>query len=220
MKDFIKEKFIYLKNVLTKKNSVILIIGIIIFIIIIAVTLLLILRKDQNAIQEEMLYLPFTNLETNSTTFFNSNGTYSLELSNIYNLQQFTPTDNTLLELRSDKNLNVFISQKDIISDKSLKDVVLADQLAFTENFQTISNISEIKELTINENNGCTYSFHYLDENINTTFYIQVTWIQINNNYFVFDIEFPVDDINNYTSLITDVLSNFKLISLNNISTK
>ncbi len=212
------EKFIYFKDILNNKKIIILSI----VIIIIALTSLIFIKNvyEIEQIEQEDLWAPLTNFETNSTTFFNSNGTYSLELSNIYNLQQFVPNDNILLELRSDKNLNIFVSHKGVLSEKSLKDIVSADKLAFTENFQTISNLSEIKEITINENNCCTYSFHYLDENINTTFYLQVAWIQIDNNYFVFDIEFPVNDINNYTSLITDVLSNFKLISLNSINTK
>ena len=154
-------------------------------------------------------YTPLTNNVTNTTTFFNSDGSIYLELPNTYGLQQYASKNDYLIELRSNIDLNIFISSKNKIEGKSLKDIVYADKLSFVENFQTVSNISEIKELIINGNNACTYSFHYLDENLNTTFYIQVSWLEINNNYYVFDIEFPLNDLNNYINIITDVLNNF-----------
>lgn len=167
-------------------------------------------KKEESELS--LPHTPLTNHITNTTTFFNSDRSTYLELPNTYGLKQYASKNEYLIELRSDMDLNIFISSKNKIDGKSLKDIVSADKLAFVENFQTVSNISEIKELLINGNNACTYSFHYLDENLNTTFYIQVSWLEINNNYYVFDIEFPLNDLNNYVNIITDVLNNFHQI--------
>lgn len=152
-----------------------------------------------------------SNPGKNTTTFFNYNQSASIELSNNYNLTQYTPSNNHIIELRTDNNLNIFISEKDLITGRSLNDVTLADRLAYTESFENISNLSEVKELIINNIPAYTYSFHYLDTNLNETFYIQITWLEMSEKYFIFDIEFPLKDLESHTNIITDTLSSFKL---------
>ena len=150
--------------------------------------------------------------DKDTTTFLDKNRFISLELSNNYDLKQYTSTKDYLLELRSKSNLAIFVSFKNKIEGKNFKDVVSADKFAFIENFSTVSNTSEIEEFTTNQNVGYTYGFHYLDKNLNTTFYIQVIWLEIDNNYYIFDIEFPLNDLNHYINVVTDVLSNFQKI--------
>lgn len=177
--------------------------------VLIIVLLFIFLKNSKNDnISPNFIY----NKETNSTTFFDKNKITNLTISNEYGLEYFTPQNDYLFELRSKQNLNVFISSKSIFEDKSLLDVVNADKLAFTKTFESISNISEIKEITIGEKKGCTYSFHYLDKNINTTFYLQITWIEVDNTYYIFDIEFPLTNLENHKNTITDILNGFSKI--------
>lgn len=188
--------------------------------VLLIVTLILLIifvfsKEDtEEIVEEENIIIPtsIVNVEKNTTTYFNNNQSISVELSNNYNLKQYIPSNGYILELRSINNLNLFLSTKDIISKKSLRDVVLADRLAYTKEFESISNLSEIKELLINDNTGFTYSFHYLDTNLNETFYIQITWIEINGKYFIFDTEFPLNDLEKYKNFIQDSLSSFKLL--------
>lgn len=166
-------------------------------------------KKDDDKITAVENY---SNPSSPNSIFYDKDKTISLELSKLYNLEQYTPTENYLIELRSENNLNVFVSFKENIAGKELKNVVSADKRAFTEAFEKTSNISELKELNVNGNPAYTYSFHYLDQNLNQAFYIQIVWILIDNNYYIFDIEFPLDKINNYANIVTDTLALFKKI--------
>lgn len=159
---------------------------------------------------------PQDNLSTNeitetSTVFYSYDDSISIELSNNLNLKNYNSNLGYILELRSDDNLDIFVSKKDIIANKTLAEVVNADKSAFLSNFKTQSNLSEVKELSVNNNLAYTYSFHYLDETINTAFYLQVIWLQIDNNYYIFDIEFPLDNLSFYTNISTSILSSFKI---------
>lgn len=189
---------------INKKKVIIVSIIIIIFIL----SLFLFFSKKNNEVIPENIS---TSIDSNpNSLFFDKNKTISLEISKHYNLEQYTPKENYLIELRSEDNLNVFVSFREKFVEKELKKVVLADKLAFTESFEKTSNLSELKELNINGNPAYTYSFHYLDQNLNQAFYIQIVWILIDNNYYIFDIEFPLDNINIYANIVNDTLSLFK----------
>lgn len=152
------------------------------------------------------------NVVTETSTIYCSNDkSISIELSNNLNLNQYDSDLGYLLELRSNNNLNIFISSHDIIQNKEFQEVVTADKYAFLSNFDGYSNLSDMKELSVNDNIAYTYSFHYLDKISNTIFYLQVIWIQINNNYYVFDIEFPLSDLAFNTNTVSSILSTFKV---------
>lgn len=207
------EKFIfYFKEILNNKKALITI-SVSLFIIAISMFLLGATGNNNDDDNTAKYSNPtIYNKETNSISFFDANRTVSLELSKNYNLKNYLSLENYLIELRSDSDLNIFVSSKNLINGKTLKEVVSADKLAYTENFNSVSNISEIKEITINDNNIYTYSFHYLDSNLNTSFYIQISWLEKNNSYYIFDIEFPLNDLSNYTDIINDVLYSFKTL--------
>lgn len=142
-----------------------------------------------------------------NSTFYDNNNTISITLPKTYKLQQYSPKNNYLVELRSENNLNIFISKENLIKDKSLLEIASADIKAYIENFNTYSNLSEIKGFEVGSQQAYTYSFHYLDSKTKTTYYLQVIWLQTDTGYFLFDIEFPLNDLNNYTSLIDTVLN-------------
>ncbi len=183
---------------------------VIISVVLIAILLLVILLIAKKIATSEKTLEPQTQTTQNTTTTFSSNdNTVRVELSNHLNLTKYE--SNYLLELRSENNLGIFISKKDAISNRELSDIVNADKIAFLQNFEKSSNISDIKELSVNNNLAYTYSFHYLDTKLNKAFYLQIAWLQIDNQYYVFDIEFPLDDLSFYTNLVTSVLASFSI---------
>lgn len=147
--------------------------------------------------------------ENNSVIFSSNDNSISVELSKNLNLIKYD--SNYLLDLRSNDNLDIFIDRQEKIANRELLDVVKADNVAFLQNFEGYSNPSDIKELSVNNNLAYTYSFHYLDTNLSKAFYLQIIWLEINENYYIFDIEFPLDELNFYTDLVTSVLASFQV---------
>ena len=179
----------------------------VLFILIIVGIIFLIVHKtsDSNTNNEN------TSVSQNeSTTVFSSDDNkISIELSNNFHLKKYD--SDYLLELRSEDNLDIFIQNEEIVSNKDLIEVVEADKNTFLANFDSYSNLSDSKELSVNNNLAYTYSFHYLDKTLNKAFYLQVIWLQTNENYYVFDIEFPLDDLDFYTNLVSSALASFKV---------
>ena len=161
-------------------------------------------RTETPPMQEVVVEVPDPNL-----LYFDISRSISIELSTNYNLQPYNSEGKYLIELRSDENVHIFISKKDILPNKKLNPVVTADRLVFVESFNNISNLSEVKDVLVNGVPACTYSFHYLS-NLNKIFYIQVTWLELNNCYYVFDIEFPLNDLITNSNLVTETLITFK----------
>lgn len=176
-----------------------------ILIIILICFIVLIVKKVSNSKDENI-----TKNET-STTFYSHDNSISVELSNSLNLKSYQSNLDYLLELRSENNLNIFIEKKDALPNKTLAEVTEADKIAFLDSFDSCSNLSETKELSVNNNSAYTYSFHYLDKKLNTAFYLQVVWLQIKDSYYIFDIEFPLDDLAFNTNITASVLSSFKV---------
>jgi hypothetical protein len=143
-----------------------------------------------------------------NSTFYDESSNISLTLSKDYGLVQYLPSDDKLLELRSENNLNIYLEKQDLIEGKSLYDVASADILAYTENFSSYSNLSELKEIDNSNFSAYTYSFHYLDSKNKTTYYLQTIWIQTDTNYYIASIEFPLDNLNDNINIINDVFNN------------
>ncbi len=145
-----------------------------------------------------------------NTIFYNNDKTISIELSKQYELSQYTSSNDYLLELRSPNNLDIFISKIDLVDGKTLKEVASADSNSYIENFKTYSNLSSLSEFDFNNNTAYTYSFHYLDSSNKTPFYLQIVWLQTENCYYIFDVEFPVENMANYTKIVNEILTSFK----------
>ena len=128
-----------------------------------------------------------------------------------YNLNQIQNNE-YLIKLSSDENVGIYISRLEGLEEKELYSVARADKIAYLESYNSYSNVSELKELSVNGNQAFTYSFHYLDENIKKAFYIQVVILRVNDRIYVFDVDFPVDELNFYTNLLAETLTGFKVI--------
>ena len=152
-------------------------------------------------------------IKESSTIFYSKDNSIHVELSNNLNLKSYSSELDYLLELRSEDNLNLFITKENAMKNKDLSEIIEADKIAFLSNFESSSNVSDLKELSVNEHLAYTYSFHYLDKNLNKAFYLQVVWLQIDDVYYIFDIEFPLEDLSFYTNLTSSVLSCFQITS-------
>jgi hypothetical protein len=171
-----------------------------------------------------ILFIPKDNSKknTNSNTmtseneilpFEDQNQLISLPLNNSYGLSQFDSTQDYILELRSDNDLNIFIEKELLIPDRILYNIVTKDKEVYLKEFESTSNISDIREVTFNNNTkGYTYCFHYQDSKTRKPYYLQIIWAQGNENYYVISIDFPLDKLTTFSGIINEVINklNFK----------
>ncbi len=183
----------------------------VIFVGIVALFLLVILIELISTPFKKKKEQDIENSNPNSS-FSDSSSLINLTLSKKYELTKYTPSQNYLLELRSPNDLNIFIAKKDFVDDRNLLDIVSADKRSYIEEFSKYSNLSDITEITTGINlPAYTYCFHYLDSKLKKSFYLQIIWIQAEDGYYIIDVEFPLDDISSYSSIITDVANSFKI---------
>lgn len=163
-----------------------------------------------NLLKKEKTITTQKEVQNPNSVFYDKNNKISIELSKQYELTQYYSNNDYLIELRSPNNLDIFVSKKDLIENRTLSEVVAADSNSYIENFKTYSNLSDLSEFNINNQTAYTYSFHYLDNSNKIPFYLQVVWLETENCYYVFDIEFPLDNIENYTKILNETLTSFK----------
>lgn len=178
----------------------------VILVLILLLTIFLIVRKISVPKEPEK-----QKINSTTTIFSSTDKSISVELSNALNLKNCESDLGYLMELRSENNLNIFITKENTIQNQALSEILQADKTTFLNNFESYSNLSETKELSVNGNLAYTYSFHYLDKTLNKAFYLQVTWLQINDSFYIFDIEFPLDDLPFNTNISSTLLSSFKV---------
>ncbi len=152
-----------------------------------------------------------SNSATSSTIYDSIDHSISLELPNTFNLNSYNSNLGYLIELHSKEDLSIFVAKEEKIENKTLAEIIEADKLAFLSNFEGHSNLSDTKELSVQNHLSYTYSFHYLDQNSNQPFYLQVIWLEIEDSLYIFDIEFPLDDLPFNTNIASSVLSSFKV---------
>jgi len=193
------------KHLNVKKVTIV----IIIFVIIIITSILLIAKKISDPKNAD---IPKTEEISDKTTiFYSEDQSISIEALNSYKLKPYNSNLGYLLELHSDNNLNIFVSKEDTVPSRQLSELVEVDKNIYINKFESYSNLSDTKELSINGNLAYTYSFHYLDKNLKKAFYLQITWLQVDNYIYIFDIEFPLDDLSLNSNISSSILSSFKI---------
>lgn len=148
-----------------------------------------------------------TKAEVTESKFYSSNKNFSLTLSSSYNFIQFDPTQNYILELRNENNLNIFVSEENTLQNLTLAELADADLKSYVAQFENSSNISNVSEFDRGGKPAYTYSLHYLDTNTQTAYYLQTIWIEYNDKYYIIDIEFPLNSLNENSKIINDVLN-------------
>lgn len=149
--------------------------------------------------------------ENKISDFKSKNNEIILSLNNSYGLSQFDSIQDYILELRSEDNLNIFIEKKNLSTDTILYNLVNKDKEIYIKEFNSISNISDIREITMADGTiGYTYGFHYLDNQMKKPFYLQIIWIQKDSNYYILSAEFPLDKLDTYSKIINEITTNLK----------
>lgn len=148
-----------------------------------------------------------------NSIFISNDNSISIELPKKYEFLQYKPVQDYILELRTVNNIDIFISKKDLVTNRNLSDIVSADRRSYVEKFKSCSNLSDIADLVINNKyQAYTYSFHYLDNKTKTSYYLQIIWFETQNGYYILDIEFPLDSLETNSSLISEIISNLKIM--------
>ena len=123
----------------------------IIIIIIISLFFIIVISEIISNILNNIENKKIENTNPN-TVFYSIDKSIFLDIAKKYELKQYNPTNNYLLELRSNINLDIFISKKELILNKSFAEIVSADKLAYLEEFEATTNISNLNEITIQSN--------------------------------------------------------------------
>ena len=141
------------------------------------------------------------------TTFYSTNKNLSLKLSSSYGFVPVTSTSNYILELKNKNNLNIFIAEENLLSNLPLSELANADLKYYIAKFENSSNISNVSEFNRGGKPAYTYSFHYLDPNTKTAYYLQTIWLEYNDKYYIIDIEFPLNSLSENSNIINDILN-------------
>lgn len=145
--------------------------------------------------------------EITESKFYSKNKNFSLTLSSSYNFIQFDPDQIHILELRNENNLNIFVAEENLLQNLTLAELATADLKSYVAQFEKSSDISNVSEFDRGGKPAYTYSLHYLDSNTKTAYYLQTIWIEYNDKYYIIDIEFPLNSLNENSKIINDVLN-------------
>ena len=190
-----------------ERKQIILIVSIIISIIIL-ITVICIF-----AINSHKKALSFGKDLGENRLFTGKNDSVTVTVSKDYKLKQYNTYLDYLLELRNDNNLSIFVKKIDnsLIGNKTLANLIRGDRTTYIKEFNSVTNLSEIIDFTVNNNSASTYNFQYVDTKQNQTYYLQVVFLQIDNNIYVFDFDFPIES-SDYNNLVNDFLNNFNKV--------
>ena len=177
---------------------------IVIAILLIIIFLIIFVPKTGKEIKEKQI----ENAKPNST-FSSTDNSINIELSKKYEFTEYIPAQDYILELRSSNKTNIFVSKKSLYENKTLESVVFADKNSYISKFKSYSNLSNITELVVNGFPAYTYSFHYLNKK--SAYYLQIFWIETESGYYVIDVEFPLNSLNDNHVIINDLVNNFKI---------
>lgn len=176
--------------------------------LVVSITVFIISKTGDNSVENSNIVNSSDQTESKTEVFKDIEETVSIEIPKKYKLTQ-SHNNEYLIKLSSDDNLYVYVSKMEKMENRPLSSVARADRLAYLEEYNAYSNLSDLKELNVNGNPAYIYSFHYLDENLRKAFYIQVVLVELEDAIYVFDIDFPLDDLSLYTNLVTEVLEKF-----------
>lgn len=177
---------------------------IVIAILLIIIFLIIFIPKTGKEIKEKQIESAKPN-----STFSSTDNSINIELSKKYEFTEYIPAQDYILELRSSNKTNIFVSKKSLYENKTLESVVSADKNSYISKFKSYSNLSNITELVVNGFPAYTYSFHYLNKK--SAYYLQIFWIETESGYYVIDVEFPLNSLNDNHVIINDLVNNFKI---------
>ncbi|MCR5186311.1 MAG: hypothetical protein K6D97_04255 [Clostridia bacterium] len=189
------------------------------FAIITIITLVIIICIVHNIMQ--FVNMTQTGKTTPSKIYYDKDKSVSIvldkDLNKKYKFKQYNSINDYLIELRSENNIGVFISRKEKLEDKDFAQVVQADCQEYVNQFTNYTNASLPQEFQTNISpNAYTYSLQYLEKQTKTPYYLQVTWIEMDDYYYIIDTEMPYSILQETpeeaSNVLTDILSNINII--------
>jgi len=153
---------------------------------------------------------PLLNLSSNST-FVDKTNTISITLPKKYNLNTENISANHILELSSGDNLFIAVSVEGAYLGNSTIDAIKRDKDSFLQNYSNTSNVSDVKEETVNGLKTYTYSFNYRNELKDYT--LETIWVEGDRGLFIIDLSYLTEKAELYTELHSDILN--KLVFIN-----
>ncbi len=207
----VPEIFRFRKELNVKKILLI----VLIIVVIIAIVFLGIMISKKNTGENQ-------NINANtSKVYYDKDKTVSINLNKglnkKYKFKQYNSINDYLIELRSENNIGVFISKKELIEGRDLFQVVEADCRNYVDQFTNSTNSTTPQEFqTVLSPKAYTYSLQYLEKSNNTPYYLQVTWLELEDCYYVIDIEMPYSILQETpeegSTVLMDILSNIDII--------
>lgn len=147
--------------------------------------------------------------QENSTFLIDNNFTITIDPS--YKLKEFSPMPNFLLELHSENNFNIYINKLENPDNYSLYMISKADLSSYPSNFQNVTELSELKNSTLNGFDSYNYDFKYLDPTSSITYFMNIFFTQIRNSIYVFNFDFPVSNYEQYKNQINSIVSTISI---------
>lgn len=170
------------------------------------IVIVILLLLGISAIAGFLIYTHLKKTETNIRTYLVDN-TFNINIKDSYNLTEYKTADYFLLELHSNKNLNFYIRKLENLDNYSLFMITKNDCLTFTQNFENVTETSNINYSNINNFESCNYNFKYTDPTINSTYFIQVYLIKIGNSIYSLTADFPFDNIDIFNPIVNDIVN-------------
>ena len=153
-----------------------------------------------------MIYKNIKNDNIKTKTYLIDNN-FNISIKDSHGLIQYDTTDYFLLELHSENNLNFYIRKLENLDNYSLFMITKNDCLTFTNNFENVTEISNVNYSNINNFESCNYNFKYTDPTINSTYFIQVYLIKIGNSIYSLTADFPFDNIDIFNPIVNDIVN-------------
>ncbi len=128
-------------------------------------------------------------------------------------IKETIPSNNFLLELHSENDFNFYISKIEGFDDADFSKVAESDYHYYPLNFESIIEISDLEECTVKEFPGYKYNLKYLDSN--TTYFLQVYILKINNLIYTFNIQIPAESVETMAQNIDPILNTIEISESN-----
>ena len=182
---------------------------IVIVIVIIALLVSIAIIIYRNKKYEDIPYYKESiRLTTTYKDIKSSDNTFTLKVNSDYDIKKAS-LENYVLNLYTDDGFFLYVSSIEKYNF-DLTRIIESDRKSFIQGFENYTDLTDIIEKTYNNLSGYSYSLHFIKDEKNCILYEFVTII--NNKIYFFDIEYPEENSEIYSTLIEELLNSISLI--------